>query len=201
MNLAGEEELLRNLIDRLNQGDEQAFRDLFETYRPVLRMVVRRRLSAPLRSKLDSEDVVQSVWADLLDVFREGGDRFADANRLEAFLVRAARNRLVDRQRQYHLPVQLERPAAEPDHEAAASPWPERPSEAVQADELWEQILASCPPVHRELLVMKREGRSLAEMAERSHLHPSSIRRIFYELAGKLGVEKAGSTSETRPQV
>ncbi len=53
-------------------------------------MVVRRMLPAQLRSKFDSHDVVQSVWADLLHGFRESGWRFADAAHLKAFLVNRA---------------------------------------------------------------------------------------------------------------
>ncbi|WP_435015690.1 RNA polymerase sigma factor [Tundrisphaera sp. TA3] len=197
MSMDRDDALIDEMIRRLNRGDEAAVGDVFETYVPFLRMVVRRRLSATLRSKLDSEDIVQSIWVDLLDLFREGGDRFPDAARLQAFLARAARNRLIDRQRQHAAAMDRERPASGAELDAVASPARDRPSEAVHADELWDSILASCPPQHRELFRMKREGRSLAEMADRSRMHPSSIRRVFYDMAGRLGVEKKQRESST----
>jgi RNA polymerase sigma-70 factor (ECF subfamily) len=45
------------------------------------------------------------------------------------------------------------------------------------------------PKSMRELLRLKREGHSLAEIAARTGLHESSVRRILYELARKLAAE------------
>ena len=44
---------LDELIERLNQGDVAAAERAFLAYEPYLRMAVRRRLSGPLRSKID----------------------------------------------------------------------------------------------------------------------------------------------------
>jgi RNA polymerase sigma-70 factor (ECF subfamily) len=51
---------------------------------------------------------------------------------------------------------------------------------------LWEEMLALCPPAHHELLRLKRQGLRLAEIAARTGLHPSSVRRILYDLARQL---------------
>ncbi len=93
---------LDELIDRLNQGDVAAAERAFVAYEPYLRMAVRRRLSGPLRTQIDSLDVVQSVWADVLAGFRDSGWQFHDRSHLRAFLVKAARHRLIDRRRQHH---------------------------------------------------------------------------------------------------
>ena len=79
---------LDELIERLNDGDVVAAERAFLAYEPYLRMAVRRQLTGPLRSKLDSMDIVQSVWADVLGRFREAGWRFADRSHLRAFLVK-----------------------------------------------------------------------------------------------------------------
>ena len=91
---------LDDLIERLNKGDIAAAERAFMAYEPYLRMAVRRRLSGALRTKLDSMDIVQSVWADVLSGFRDAGWRFADRSHFRAFLVKVARNRLIDRRRQ-----------------------------------------------------------------------------------------------------
>ena len=67
-----------------------------------------------------------------------------------------------------------------------------RPSQIVQAVELWETILDFCPPTHREILRLKREGLPLAEIASRTGLHEGSVRRIIYELAKRLAVGAVG---------
>ena len=44
-------------------------------------------------------------------------------------------------------------------------------------------MLALCSPAHHELLRLKRQGLRLAEIAARTGLHESSVRRILYDLA------------------
>ncbi len=60
------DEQLDDLIEKLNGGDTAAAEQAFLAYEPYLRMAIRRQLTGPLRSKLDSMDIVQSVWADVL---------------------------------------------------------------------------------------------------------------------------------------
>jgi RNA polymerase sigma-70 factor (ECF subfamily) len=182
------------LLEKLCRGDAAAAEQVFKAYEPYLRLVVRRQLSPALRSKLDSSDVVQSVWADVLDGFRDAGWRFADAAHLRAFLVKAVHNRFIDRLRQYQDAVELERPLA--DAHAADTPADRqpRPSEEAQADELWTQMLDLCPPGHHQILLLKRQGLPLAEIAARTGLHPSSVRRILYDLARHLAQRRQSGT-------
>jgi RNA polymerase sigma factor (sigma-70 family) len=177
---------LSELLERLRQGDEAAAETVFRAYEPYLRVVVRRQLSAALRTKFDSADIVQSVWADLVCGFRQEGWSFPDTDRLRAFLVKATRNRFIDRLRR-HL-TEMEREQSLGSLEAGQfphSPEPD-PSEVMQADELWEQLLAGCSPLHREILHLKRQGRTLAEIARATGLHESSVRRILYQVANRL---------------
>ena len=59
------------LLAKLNAGDSAAAEQVFLTFEPYLRMVIRRRLSHGMRAKFDSSDIVQSVWADVLDGLRK----------------------------------------------------------------------------------------------------------------------------------
>ena len=174
---------LRDLLDKLCTGDVAAAEQVFLAYEPYLRMVVRRQLSARLRAKFDSVDVVQSIWADVLRGFRHADWRFKDEAHLKAFLVKATRNRFLDRLRQHRRALQYESPLSEADSTQVPATRQPQPSEVVQADELWEEMLALCSPAHRELLALKRQGVPLAEIAARTGLHQSSVRRILYDLA------------------
>jgi RNA polymerase sigma factor (sigma-70 family) len=181
---------LDELIERLNDGDIVAAQQAFLAYEPYLRMAVRRQLTGPLRSKLDSMDIVQSVWADVLYRFREAGWRFEDRSHLRAFLMKVARNRLIDRRREHHRALEQERPIHETSAQDLAYTNQPRPSEVAQERELWELMLEKCPPAHREILQLKRRGLPLAEIAARTGLHEGSVRRILYDLARRLAVPR-----------
>jgi RNA polymerase sigma factor (sigma-70 family) len=181
---------LDELIERLNEGDITAAERAFLAYEPYLRMAVRRRLSGPLRAKIDSLDVVQSVWADLLASFRASGRQFADRSHLRAFLVKVARNRLIDRRRQHQHAIAKERAIVE----TAPNQFPEardpRPSEVAVGNELWKAMLDACTPAHREILFLKRQGMRNGEIAARTGMHEGSIRRILYEVAKRIAVAR-----------
>src|SRR5262245_40928745 len=86
---------LEPLLDRLCRGDMAVARQLFMAYEPCLREFVRRRLPQRLRTKFDSVDVVQSVWADVLNGHQAGTWHFPDAQHFQAFLIQATRNRFI----------------------------------------------------------------------------------------------------------
>ena len=89
------------LLAKLNAGDADAAGQIFQTFEPYLRMVIRRQISGKLRPKFDSTDIVQSVWADVVDGLRQSKWTFANMDQLRAFLVKMTRNRFIDRLRQH----------------------------------------------------------------------------------------------------
>src|SRR3954447_16661489 len=124
---------LQSLIEGLNRGDERAIQRTFLAYEPYLRMIVRRRLGSPLRVRMDSEDIVQSIWSDLLPGFRRGGWKFLNAASLRSFLVRATQNRLTDRLRQHGQGLARERVVASETLQSLPEPDLERASQVAQA--------------------------------------------------------------------
>ena len=175
---------LDSLLEQLCSGDSDAAERVFLAYEPYLRMVVRRMLPAKLRPKFDSVDVVQSIWADVLVGFREAGWRFSNSGHLKAFLVKATRNRFLDRFRQQRTALAREQ-SIDGSELAHPSDQPE-PIASAQAEELWKLMQSMCPPQHQQLLELKRQGHSLEEISAATGLHPSSIRRILYDLAKRL---------------
>jgi RNA polymerase sigma-70 factor (ECF subfamily) len=187
-------ESLEALLEKLCCGDEHAAEQAFLAYEPYLRKVVRRYLPPRLRAKFDSIDIVQSVWAGLLHGFREAGWRFRDAAHLRAFLVQVTRNRFIDHVRHHKRALSKEERLAGIDSAKAPVSGQPRPSEVIQADELWEKMLALSPPAHHELLKLKRQGLRLGEIAAHTGLHPDSIRRILRQLARRMALEQPSST-------
>lgn len=179
-------ESLDELLGRLNSGDAAAAEEVFRDYEPYLRMLVSRQLRPPLRAKFDSMDVVQSVWADILEGLQGSGWQFANRAQLQAFLVRLARNRFLDRCRKHRKALAREETLAENALAEAVARDAPRPSEVAQRNDLWDRMLTLCPPAHHELLRLKLQGLTLAEIASRTGLHPSSVRRILHDLAGRV---------------
>jgi RNA polymerase sigma-70 factor (ECF subfamily) len=157
-------------------------------------MIVRRRLTPALRAKFDSMDIVQSVWADVLEGFREAGWQFTDRDHLRAFLARVTYNHFISQCRKLTPALERERAAAmDIALDLAASEQP-RPSQVAQAGELWDTLMELCPPAHHELLRLKRQGFALAEIASRTGLHESSVRRILYDLSRRLAATRGRAT-------
>src|SRR5713226_6662726 len=181
---------LESLLEKLCSGDVNAAEQVFLAYEPYLRKVVRRQLPPRLRAKFDSVDIVQSVWVDLLKGFREAGWRFADAGHLRDFLLQVTRHRFIDRVRQYQSGVEREQPLARMDPDEVPPSSQPRPSELVQAADLWQKLLALCPPQHHEILRLRRQGLLLAEIAARTGLHVDSVRRILRRLARQVAVQQ-----------
>jgi RNA polymerase sigma-70 factor (ECF subfamily) len=187
------------LMERLRNGEIEAAEQVFLTFEPILRMMVRRRLTPRLRTKFDSIDVVQSAWADVLEGFREGGWRFNDGDHMRAYLARVTYNHFVNNCRRNNHAVERERPFIGPEQPGLPPSEQPRPSEVAQAGELWEMMMDLCPPAHHELLRLKRQGLPLAEIAARTGLHESSVRRILYELARRLAAARGDSPPAARP--
>ena len=184
------DESLDRWIGRLNEGDVAAVGRIFLAYEPYLRIAVRRRLSRGLRSKIDSMDVVQSVFADVLQGVRKGGWNFAGRPQLLAFLRRIAFRRIADRYQRHGSALESERSLGEiQPGQMPASDVP-RPSQVAQGREFWEQILEACSPAHQEIVRLRMSGLRLGEIAARTGLHEGSVRRILYDLARKLSIAR-----------
>ena len=87
------------LAQRAREGDEDAFRELFDRYAPVLRKRVRRRLPALIRRKIAESDVVQMAYMSVhksLPQYREQGE-----GSFRAWLWRILDRRIADVLRRY----------------------------------------------------------------------------------------------------
>ena len=195
---------LDTLLVKLSRGEDSAAERVFRDYEPALRALVRRRLTPTLRSKFDSADVVQAAWADLLDAYRAKGWQFHDREHLKAFLAKVAYHHFLIQCRKNRAALRAERPM--PDRESSAFPatGQARPSQIVQAVELWETVLGGCSPTQGEVLRLKRQGLAPTEIAAKLGLHEGSVRRILYDLARKVagGETRAGAkpSAFTNPQ-
>ena len=68
----------RKLLDQWRAGDERAAKELFDSYVERLMALARRRISQRLASRVDPEDIVQSVFRTFFGRVKAGEFHFED---------------------------------------------------------------------------------------------------------------------------
>jgi RNA polymerase sigma-70 factor (ECF subfamily) len=182
--IAGEQELV-GLIERIRAGDAAAARELVEKYGSYLLRVVRHRLHRRMRSKFDSQDFVQDVWASF----------FADLPNLETawtseslitLLQRMAQHKVVDAVRARMVRgrhnVNREAVSLNDSRAAVSEQLPARqatPSTAAMSREEWERLLHRQPLVYRHILMLRRDGKTIDQIAAELDLSERTVRRVI----------------------
>ena len=139
----------------------------------ALRRVEWRQLPGDLRARLDSTDIVQAAWLDVLRHYRDGAWHFDDAAHLRAFLVKVTRNRFLQDLRHHQKSLKHEQPLEAMKHDELPASRCVQPGEEASASELWSRLLHLCPPPHRP--IPRRPSRPVAATARwRSGLPPPS---------------------------
>jgi RNA polymerase sigma factor (sigma-70 family) len=177
----------QELMQRLRQGSDGAAREMLSRYGPHIKQVIRQRLHRKLRSKFDSVDFSQAVWASF----------FADQARLRSFdspddltkyLGAMARNKVVEAFRQRvqteKYDVDRETPlegskGIEPAAIPASQP---TPSQFIMAEEEWDRLAQGQPAYKVQILNLLRQGYTHQEIADKIGINEKTIRRLIRQL-------------------
>lgn len=177
--------LFRRTLHGVQSGSETSFRRLVEDYEPHVRRAVRRRLPRRLRTKYDSDDFIQMVWASMFRN-RQRVCELAQPIDLVRFLTILARNKLVEELRKrlwtqgYNVSREQSLWADSPVYVSEGRP---SPSQQAIAQELWRQLMEQLPERDRQLVLQRMQGASFAELARQFQLHERTIRKIFRGLS------------------
>jgi RNA polymerase sigma factor (sigma-70 family) len=170
-----------SLIARVQKGDQEAARRLFDEYGPHLLRAVRRRLLPSLRPQFDSLDFAQDVWASF---YRAALARynFESPEQLVGLLCTMARHKVADvtraRSRQKR---DLDRQDSLEETHGGSEQLPadaQTPSQILMDEEAWERLLNKQRPLTRKVLVRLRQGLSQEEIAEELGLNVRTVQRI-----------------------
>jgi RNA polymerase sigma-70 factor (ECF subfamily) len=196
---AQEPSTFEELLNRIRAGSEEAVWELLERYsRNVLRLV-RKKLPPELRPKLDSIDIVQSVWKSFL----RGRASAEDARTMEgflAYLVGIAKHKIGETHRHYlrSQASNIRREVAfDPLAEAAAlgRGTPEPPpanrrfdpaEELAEVRENWTRAMHKVGAPSRQVVQLRLEGFTLDEIADRLAISKSTVRRILRSIEQSL---------------
>lgn len=153
------------LVRRIQDGDGEAFADLYGRYRDRLLFAIRCRMGPQLRSHLQSEDILQSVMREaLVDLhgFEPRGD-----HALAHFLHACALNKIRSRAR--HWGAERRRGEVELSDKMLAGVAPGAAELGYREPARWEQLeraLGLLPEPMREIILLRQlEGMSNASAA------------------------------------
>jgi RNA polymerase sigma factor (sigma-70 family) len=175
---------LRRTFQGVVAGSEPAMERLVNYYESHIRRVVRRRMPRQMRTKFDSTDFVQMVWASTFRN-RRRFDQLTQHSDFVRFLTTLARNKVVQELRKrlqtqgYN--VNRER-ALQGDGDGCLSDRDPSPSEWAIARERWERIVQNLPARQRRIVWLRMQGATYVEIAERLQLHERTVRKIIRRL-------------------
>jgi RNA polymerase sigma-70 factor (ECF subfamily) len=180
------------LVDRARQGDKQVLPELFQLYEERLLRMVELRLDVGLRRRLDSADIVQDAWAEIVRRFDEW--RRQDTMPLFVWMRLITAQALAGAQRRHfgaHMrDAQLEVPqrlvrahvssasVAEAFVDSATSP-----SQALVREELRQRVrsaIESLDEIDREIVALRHfEGLSNQDAAAELSIEPTTASKRY----------------------
>ncbi len=176
-----------DLMQRLREGSDEAARELLDRYGEHILRVVRRRLNRQMRSKFDSIDFVQAVWASFFaDLPQER--QFDCPEALMAFLVTLAQNKVIEavrqrlRSRKFDITREKALPAVDEDTDFGLRTREPSPSQVAVANEEWRRLLADLPAHYQRMLVLLREGHTQKDIALELGVNEKTVRRVLDRL-------------------
>ena len=185
---ATENKSFRGLLNEVRNGSQDAAWELVETYGPHVHRYVRRIMVRTLRSKFDSLDFVQIMWASL---FREP-EKLAGFDQPEefiAYLVTLAKNKVFNELRRRtetgRYDVSREQPYTSdsvtgPDVRQQSP----TPSAVAIAKERWDHLLSNQNATVQSVVSLRLRGNTFGEIAHKLQIHERTARKAIAQLTG-----------------
>ncbi|KIG14857.1 RNA polymerase sigma-70 factor, ECF subfamily protein [Enhygromyxa salina] len=172
-------------------GDRRAFTRLYRELHPLVARFIARRVD----SRADAEELVAEVFRRVVEHL---GGFDPSRGSVRAWVLRIARNAVIDHYRTRKSPVALEA-IADGLRETTG------PLDHLIADERTRQIreiLAECPEQTRQLLAMRYgDGLRHAEIAELLGLRESAVRKRISRAISELRTRSRALEDEQNPEV
>jgi RNA polymerase sigma factor (sigma-70 family) len=185
------------LIRRIAEGSDEAVWELLDRYSANILRVVRRHLPEELRPKIDSVDIVQSVWKSLLRK-GDGFDHIASAEQFIGYIAQVARYKIFETHRHFtqyaQFDVRREEPldSNTPTDRAIGEPRDfidrrsEDPAEVSLAREGWALAMEKVGKRGQRIVQMRLQGMTHDEIAEETDLSVITVRRILSSVLAAL---------------
>jgi RNA polymerase sigma-70 factor, ECF subfamily len=176
-----------DLMQRLRAGDDDAARAVFTRFAHRLIGLARLHLDARLRQKVDPDDVVQSVYRSFFVRHAEGRFDLAGWDKLWGLLTTLTVRKCGRYRERFYADKRDLRKEFGPDDGGleAASREPE-PDEAAALADMVQALLAGLGGPHREVVSLRLQGYSTAEIAAHAGLDQRAVQRTLQAVGDRL---------------
>ena len=191
---------LSALVSAIQAGDEHAVGIFIKHYEPQLRRVLRvTKVIRLLQSQMDSQDLVQSVFMQVIQDIRAEKVRFNDMKALEGYLKKVGRNRLHDHIRRLKAAKrdQQRTIGGEAGALAAVAGAGPSPSQIAEIREQVARVEACTSPSELEMIKERAEGAGWKELAEARDVSPEALRKRIERVRQRIRQTLAETGSET----
>jgi RNA polymerase sigma factor (sigma-70 family) len=172
----------RALLERFQHGDREAAALLYERYADRLRSLTRRKSSAALASRLDPDDIVQSVFRNFFHAAQEGGYDVPPGEDLWKLLLVIALNKIRARgtfHRAAKRDVRRTRRIDGLDPSQFAREGGPGQSAVTFLRLVAEEALAQLPPLSRQVVELRVQGYQVHEIAAQTGRSLRTIERTL----------------------
>jgi RNA polymerase sigma-70 factor (ECF subfamily) len=180
---------LSRIIKKAQDGNQEAWEQLFRVYYPKVRRVVRRKLDRSMRSVYDSTDFASDVMKSL--AANLGRLDFPSSEQFVAFLAQVAEQKVIDehrRRRTLKRDVTRERrleAASESTSVQLASDEPTA-SQLAQANEAEALLMDRGSETEKRIILLRREGHDNNDIADRTGWNIRKVQRFLKDLRESL---------------
>jgi RNA polymerase sigma-70 factor (ECF subfamily) len=194
--MIGQDSEFRQAIEQICAGSDEAVWNFIETYGPHIQRVVRRRLHQSLRSKFDSIDFVQMVWASF----------FADRKRIAAmrepeelirYLMTMARNKVIDESRRrmkYQKHNVCRERSLDVGQYAGSVRRHDTPSQIASVRERWAGWMKDQSERNRRIVEMRMDGVAYDAISQHFGLSERTVREVIERC--RYFMESSGNATE-----
>jgi RNA polymerase sigma-70 factor (ECF subfamily) len=175
----------RSLLRRIKGGEEDAATALYLRYAQRLQALARSKTSSALASRVDPEDVVQSVFRTFFRRASEGHYDVPEGDELWKLLLVIALNKIrglaeFHRAAKRDVAATVEFDATQQGHADS--------EEALRILQMIiQEVVGDLPPAQQEVVRLRIEGYGVAEIAEQTQRAKRTVERTLQSFRARLG--------------
>jgi RNA polymerase sigma-70 factor (ECF subfamily) len=178
----------RSLLRRLRRGSQDAALQLYLRYAQRLRALAKAQCSADLARRIDTEDIVQSVFGSFFRRAREGYYDVPAGDELWKLLLVIALNK-IRAQSAYHRAAKRDvrrTTAGDLVLQGLEATGTDNDAEYAFLQMVIDEALQHLPPQHRAMRELRIQGYEVAEIAQQTGRSKRTAERILQEARKKL---------------